>query len=112
NNAPPPVKSTANASRAAQPKQGKNAALTEQRAQAITQLGVFAQVPLVALKQYADVGTIDLHWKNVSTEIAKLAESQDQIARIVDPLMQVGPYAGLITAVLPMVLQFAVNHGR
>jgi hypothetical protein len=52
-----------------------------------------------------------MHWPNVAEEVAKLADSQPAIAKFVDPLLQVGPYAGLITAVLPMVLQLMVNHG-
>jgi hypothetical protein len=106
-NTPPPAK-TASAPRTSAKKTATLAARTE----AVSTLGQFAQVPLIALKQYADVGAINLHWPRVSEEIAKLAEAHEEIARIIDPLMQVGPYAGLITAVLPMVMQIAVNHGR
>lgn len=90
----------------------KETELTAKRSEAITSLGQFAQIPLMATKQFADVGTIAMHWPNVSKELAKLAETTPVIARIVDPLMQVGPYAGLIAAVMPMVMQFGVNHNR
>lgn len=86
--------------------------MTDKRAEAITGLGQLAQVPLIAMRQYADAGAIGVYWPNVAKEIATLAESQPAIAKIVDPLIDVGPYAALVTAILPMVLQIGVNHGR
>jgi hypothetical protein len=53
-----------------------------------------------------------MHWPDVSAEIAKLAASQPAIAKLVDPLIQIGPYTGLVTALLPFILQIGVNHGR
>jgi len=67
---------------------------------------------LIALKQYADAGAIGLYWPKISEEIADLAESQEQVGRLIDPLIKIGPYTGLITAVLPMILQIGVNHNR
>lgn len=108
---PPPSKGTPNTSSKATstarvPKSRK------ERTEAVAALGQLAQVPLMATKQFADAGAVGAYWPNVAEEIAKLAESQPQIAAIVDPLMQVGPYAGLITAVLPLIMQIGVNHGR
>lgn len=108
-NNPPPVKGTISTS--ARPAR-KIAATTAKRTEAISQLGMFAQVPLIATRQFADVGAINLHWPKISEEIAKLADQDEQVAKIIDPLLQVGPYAGLIAAVLPLVMQVAVNHGR
>jgi hypothetical protein len=107
----PPTKATANKP------SGKTVAatasdVTKARTEAITSLGQFAQLPLMITKQYADVGAIELHWPKVSAEIANLAATNEQVAKIVDPMMQVGPYAGLITAVMPMLVQVLVNHGR
>jgi hypothetical protein len=64
----------------------------------------------MAIRQYADVGTLAAHWPGVAAEIAKLADSQPQIAKLIDPLIQVGPYTGLIAALLPFVMQVGVNH--
>jgi hypothetical protein len=89
-----------------------SAAVTKKREEALADLGTLAQVPLIALKQYADVGAVNLHWPNVAREVAKLAEQEESIAKIIDPLMMVGPYAGLVSAVLPLILQLGVNHGR
>jgi hypothetical protein len=41
-----------------------------------------------------------------------LAESNDGIASVVDYLTEAGPYMGLLTVMLPFVLQLAANHGR
>lgn len=111
-NTPPPTKATANKSAAVKKAEATKAEITSARAQAVTELGQFAQLPLMITHQYADVGAIQLHWPNVSQEIAKLADSNEQVAKIIDPLMQVGPYAGLITAVMPFAVQILVNHGR
>jgi hypothetical protein len=73
---------------------------------------MLAQVPLIATRQYADVATIDKHWGSVSEELAKLADAQPAFGNVIDNMTKAGPYAGLIVAVLPMVLQIGVNHGR
>jgi hypothetical protein len=73
---------------------------------------MFAQLPLLATKQYADAGAITQYWPTIAKELAELAETQEPIARVIDPLLQVGPFAGLIAAVLPLAMQLAVNHGR
>lgn len=109
NAGPPPAKGTA-----AKPATTKATpqSITAQRMEALSNLATFATVPLMAMKLYADVGAVSLHWPNVSKEIAELAGKNEQIARLVDPLMQIGPYAGLITAILPFAMQIGVNHGR
>jgi hypothetical protein len=104
-NAPPPVKPAA-------PKTAAVTGTVRARSDALASFGQIAQVPLVATRQYADAGAVAAHWPSVSLEIAKLAETVPQVARLVDPLLQIGPYAGLIAAVLPLVLQLGVNHGR
>lgn len=108
--AAPPPRATANKTSAA--KAPGPSDITKARTEAIADLGQFAQVPLMLTKNYADVGAVTLHWPKIAGEIAKLAESNEQIAKLVDPLMHVGPYAGIITAVMPFAVQIAVNHGR
>lgn len=105
-NAPPPTRNIG----AAKPRPAKQAPETREREEALNGLGQLAQVPLLATKQYADAAAFSLHWPNISKEVAKLAESQEQVAKLIDPLIQVGPYTGLITALLPFVMQLAVNH--
>ena len=86
--------------------------IREERTEAINGLGQLAQAPLLATKQYADAGAIGLHWPGIAQEIATLAESQPVIANVVDPLIKVGPYTGLVMAILPFFIQIGVNHGR
>jgi hypothetical protein len=109
-NQPPPRKSSATVS--AKPAPAKPSAKTAERADALNGFGQLAQVPLLALRQYADAGAVGMYWPGVASEVAKLAESQEQVAKVIDPLIQLGPYTGLITAILPFALQIAVNHGR
>lgn len=105
---PPLVRTGSKAGIAKTPK----ASLRTQREEAVAGLGQLAQAPLIALKQYADAGALGLYWPKISGEIASLADSQEQIARLIDPLIRIGPYTGLITSILPMILQIGVNHGR
>ena len=109
-NTPPPVRTGSQAKTPAARIPRKN--ITEQREEALNGFGQLAQAPLIALRQYADAGAIGLHWPGVSHEVAALAETQDQVARLVDPLIRIGPFTGLIAAILPMILQIGVNHGR
>lgn len=95
---------------AAAPK--KAASLTEQRTDALSGLAQVAQVPLIAFRQYAHAATVGIHAPNIARELAKLAETQEPIAKLVDPLIKVGPYAGLVGAILPFILQTGVNMGR
>jgi hypothetical protein len=89
----------------------KVSATLKARTEALVGFGQLGQVPLIATRQYADCGAISLHWPHVAEEIAKLADSQPVIAKFIDPLIQIGPYTGLVTAVLPFILQIGVNHG-
>jgi hypothetical protein len=90
----------------------KKKTIQEERQEALDGFGQIAQVPLLMTKQFADVGALSLHWPNVAKEIAALADSQEVIARVIDPLIKVGPYTGLVAAILPFAMQIAVNHGR
>lgn len=82
------------------------------REEALNGFGQIGQVPLLAFKMYADVGAMSLHWPNIAKELAALADTQEPIAAVIDPLIKVGPYTALITAVLPLAMQVAVNHGK
>jgi hypothetical protein len=106
----PPLKNTTNRA-SSKPNATPKKSILEERTEALTGLGQLAQVPLIATKQYADAGAVGIHWPGVSKELAELAETQEEIAKFIDPLIKIGPYTGLVTAVLPLILQLAVNHG-
>lgn len=113
-----PITNTAPPARkpAAPPSQTKAAVaaqrLSANREEAINGLGQIAQVVLVSTKQYADAGAVGMYFPGIASEVAKLADADARIARFVDPLLSVGPYTGLVAAVLPFVMQIMVNHGR
>jgi len=107
-NAPPPVVGAKRT--ASTPK--KTTSVKDQRKEALEGIGQLAQVPLIAMKQFEDVGAFSVHWPNVAREVAELADSQEAIARVIDPLIKIGPYTGLVAAILPFAMQIAVNHGR
>ena len=102
---PPPARNPAPSAAAK-----KAAKATSEREDALKGFGQLFQLPLIMTNQHADAAALGLHWPGIAREVATLAETQPAVARTVDLLMQAGPYAGLITAVLPLAVQFAVNH--
>jgi len=87
-------------------------AKTASRAEAIDGLFQIAGTALVVSKQYADAGAISIHKDAISLEAAKVADENEKFGALLDRLTAVGPYAGLLTAVLPLAMQLAANHGR
>jgi len=80
------------------------------RLDAVNGLFQIAQMGLVIGGQYADAGAIGMHGEAISTEIVALADQNAKIAKSVDYLTEVGPYAGLVAALLPFAMQLAANH--
>lgn len=60
--------------------------------------------------QYADAATIGQHFPKLSREVAKVAETNEKIAKPIDFLIEIGPYGGLIAAAMPLVMQLLANH--
>jgi len=60
----------------------------------------------------ADAGAIGQHGPGICREVARLADTNESIAKTVDYLVAAGPYTALIAAVLPLAVQIGVNHGR
>ncbi len=104
---PPPARKTPAAAKPAVEPQ-----LTKDRRETLTGFGMMAQVPLIGFRLFADAATVGVHVPRIAKELAVLAETQEQVAAFIDPLIKVGPYTGLVTAVLPFLLQVGVNHGR
>lgn len=86
--------------------------IQEKRFDAIQGMWQLAGLGCVFMHQYSDAGAISLHSPAISKEIVELADTNDVIAKSVDQLLQVGPYAGLVAAVLPLAMQILVNHKR
>lgn len=83
---------------------------TAERENALNGILQITQAGLIATRQLADASAVGIHGPNITKEIAKLADSDAMIARVIDPLIKVGPYTALVGAVLPLVAQIAVNH--
>lgn len=73
--------------------------------------GQLFQAGFIAFRQYADAGAIGIHAPKLADEIAKLADTDERVAAFIDPIIQAGPFSGLITATLIFGLQIGVNHG-
>lgn len=106
--APPPAKTAPRAKPVARTSGDR----IKERSEALNGIGQLGQAGLVAIKQFADAGAIGIHGPRIAHEVAELAEDNERVAQILEPLLQAGPYTGLLMAVLPMVMQIGVNHGR
>lgn len=84
----------------------------EQRKEGIAGLFQLVSLPLILSGKYADAGAVATHAPTISEETAKLAETDERIAKAIDKLIMMGPYAGLVAAVVPLALQILVNHNR
>lgn len=60
--------------------------------------------------QWADAGAISAHGPNVSREAAALSLKYEKVGNALDALANISPFANLIGAVMPMVMQIAANH--
>lgn len=74
--------------------------------------GVFQLAGLACMTtgNLADAAAIGQHGPNVSVELAKIAETNEKVGRIIDRLTDMGPYGALVTALMPLVTQILVNH--
>lgn len=86
--------------------------VNDQRSEAVNGIFQLAGFGCVMTGNYADAAAIGMHAGPISTEIVTLGASNDSIGKAIDYLNQVGPYAGLISAVMPLVLQLLANHRR
>lgn len=103
---PPPVK------RAAKPKPpAEPSAKQKERETAVNGILQTASLACVMTGNVADSGALSMHGPKVAHELARVAEDNEPIGNALDYLNKVGPYTGLIVAMMPLVLQLAVNHG-
>lgn len=84
--------------------------LANARMQGITGLAQIGGAICELFGQYHDAGAIYVHSGPIATELVKLADSNDTVASALDKLNETGPYAGLVLAVTPFILQILTNH--
>jgi hypothetical protein len=85
---------------------------TSEREEGLKGIGQIGTMVLIMTKNFADAGAVDMHFPAIAHEVAELAQENEKVATIVDRIIAVGPYAGLLTAVMPLALQLLVNHDR
>ena len=104
-----PPRKAPRASSAGNSAASKKTAANEVALNGIAQIAGFA---LIMGGQYADAGAVGQHMPGIAHEVAVLADSNERVANAIGYLTEVGPYAGLMTAVMPLALQILANHNR
>lgn len=61
---------------------------------------------------WADAGAFSIHGPNISREAAALSMRYEKIGSGLDALANISPFANLLGAVMPLILQLGANHGR
>lgn len=82
----------------------------ERRRNGLNGLGQLAQGICLLTGQYADAAAIGRYWEPIAAETANVSDQYESVAKPVDILIQIGPFAALLTAVLPLGMQIAANH--
>ena len=74
-------------------------------------IGQAASLILLVRKQFADAAAVGIHVPAIAEEMASIADQNDTWAKWLDYFSMTGPYAGLVKASLPLMLQLMANHG-
>jgi cysteine synthase len=107
-----PKKDTPASSGARRVTTGATQKVLSTRAENVQSIFQMAAAACIMKGYYADAGAIDMHSEGISTEVAKLADTDPKIAKLVDSLGSVGPLGGILMAALPLGMQIAANHGK
>jgi hypothetical protein len=83
-----------------------------EREEAVEGIFQLVQFACVVRGNHSDAGAIGLHGKPIAHETAELADKDERVAKSIDYLLNLGPYAGLIAAVTPLLIQVMANHNR
>lgn len=92
------------------PPESSGSPMFHARRQALSGLAQVGQMVCLTFGLKADAATIGMHAGPIATEAARLADTQPVAARIIDPLMVVGPYAAFMAVCVPFIVQIAANH--
>lgn len=82
----------------------------ELRQEALDGVLQLAQFGCLAFGDYADAGAIGVFGPPMAAETVILSNDNPKVAKWVDMLIEVGPYAGLVAAAIPFLAQLMVNH--
>ena len=108
---PPPRRSSRGTAATSRTVAVVTASPREIREEGLNGLAQLGQGLLLVGKQYAQAATVGMHMPGINGEVARLADSNDTIAKGVDFLIKVGPYGALLNLVIPFVMQTAANYG-
>lgn len=106
---PPPKRAAAKRTTPA-PKATSSETVRQDREDAINGMFQLGSVLAMAFGKWADAGAINTYGPGISTETVKLADRYDSVGKGIDALAQVGPFAGVMMAVTPLLIQLAANH--
>lgn len=91
-------------------KENTNKTISELRQEALGGVLQLSQFGCLAFGNFADAGAIGVFGPPMADETVKLANDNPKVAKWVDMLVEVGPYAGLVAAAIPFLAQLMVNH--
>lgn len=109
--APPPKAKAAPRPQAPKPPAGMSAKAKE-RTEGLLGWMQLASLPLMFAGRHADVGALALHGPPLCAEVAKLGDDNAKIGEAIDRFTALGPYAGVLSAAIPLLVQIGINHGR
>lgn len=109
-NTTPPKRVTTTKRTTPAPKTPSIDTIRQDREDAVNGLFQLGSVVAMAFGKWADAGAINTYGPGITTETVKLADRYDSVGKGIDALAQVGPFAGIITAVTPLIIQLAANH--
>lgn len=111
---PAPPKRSAPRQSSAQNAAAQAQAFTSQhqkRKEGVEGLGQALALVMLVRKQFADAQAIGMHAPAIAEEMARLGDQNETWAKWLDYFSLSGPYAGLVKATLPLMLQIMANHG-
>jgi hypothetical protein len=83
----------------------------DKRKEGVEGLGQAVALVMLVRKQFADAQAVGMHAPAIAEEMASIADVNDTWGKWLDYFSMSGPYAGLVRATLPLMLQIMANHG-
>jgi hypothetical protein len=85
--------------------------IDELRQEALDGVLQLVQFGCLAFGDFKDAGAVGVFGPPMANETVSIAKDNEKVAEKVDLLIKVGPYAGLIAAIIPFLAQLMVNRG-
>lgn len=115
---PPPPRRASKASSAPvkladkKPAPTTDASIKAKRVATLDGYSQILQAGFLMVGWHADAETLDMHGGPLLSAVADLGDHHDQFGATLDKADVMGPYLALAVASIPLVMQFAANHGR